>query len=141
MLLEALTASPQISDIDLGSHGHEESLAGAFAAHSLKAQPASRHVPRQNTADCREHEHDRRSVPREPIAGACIEGRAAPAGALGYGRASSTRLNGVSVARRNRVNPASAATSPSRCSPACAPRPRPTSWSSEAGVQISVEAA
>ena len=58
-----------------------------------------------------------------------------------YGRASSTRLNGVSVARRNRVNPASSATARSRSSPAWAPRASPTSWSSEDGVQITVEAA
>jgi hypothetical protein len=39
-------------------------------------------------------------------------------GWLGYFRASSIRLNGVSVARRNRVKPASANTRASRASPA-----------------------
>ena len=57
------------------------------------------------------------------------------------GRASSTRLNGVSVARRKRPNPASAAIAPSRCWPACAPRPSATGWSSDDGVHTSVEAA
>ena len=41
--------------------------------------------------------------------------------AAGYGRASSTRLNGVSVARRKRLKPASSAISRSRASPAWAP--------------------
>ena len=48
-----------------------------------------------------------------------------------YGRASSTRLNGVSVARRKRVKPASSSTSRRRASPACAPSAAPTSWASE----------
>src|SRR2546421_11441894 len=55
------------------------------------------------------------------------------------GRPSNTRLNGVSVARRNVLNPASWATSRSPGSPACAPRAAPTSWDSDAGVQTSVE--
>ena len=42
-------------------------------------------------------------------------------GWLGYFRASSIGLNGVSVARRNRVKPASANTRASRASPAWAP--------------------
>jgi hypothetical protein len=57
-----------------------------------------------------------------------------------YGRASRIRLNGVSVARRTRVNPPCSRTSVSRASPACAPSARPTSWESDAGVQITVEA-
>jgi hypothetical protein len=44
-----------------------------------------------------------------------------------YGRASRIILNGVSAARRNRVNPPSKRTSLKRRSPACAPRARPTS--------------
>ncbi len=56
-----------------------------------------------------------------------------------YGRASKIILNGVSAARRNRVNPAFERTSRRRRSPACAPRARPTSWLSDAGVQIIVE--
>src|SRR5437870_11971083 len=44
-----------------------------------------------------------------------------------YGRASRIRLNGVSVARRNRVNPPCVTTSRKRDSPAWAPRPSPTS--------------
>src|SRR5439155_1717897 len=59
---------------------------------------------------------------------------------LGYGRASSTRLKGVSVARRKRVKPPAVTTSRSLASPACAPSARPTSCASEAGVQIMVEA-
>src|ERR1700729_531517 len=55
------------------------------------------------------------------------------------GRASNTRLNGVSAARRKRVNPPVAVTSRILASPACAPRARPTSWESEAGVHSRVE--
>src|SRR5262249_3319417 len=57
------------------------------------------------------------------------------------GRASRTILNGVSVARRKRVKPPEVTTCRSRVSPACAPRPSPTSWLSDAGVQTIVEAA
>ncbi|MGY3508559.1 hypothetical protein ACVIQY_001534 [Bradyrhizobium sp. USDA 3051] len=56
-------------------------------------------------------------------------------------RASRIRLKGVSAARRKRVSPPSRATLRSLASPACAPSARPTSWSSEAGVQIMVDAA
>ncbi len=56
------------------------------------------------------------------------------------GLASSTKLTGVSAARRNRVNPAPVATSRSLASPACAPSARAPSWSSAFGVQSSVEA-
>ena len=58
-----------------------------------------------------------------------------------YLRASRIKLNGVSVARRNCVKPASSNTSRSRSSPACAPSARPTSCESEFGVQTMVEAA
>jgi hypothetical protein len=44
-----------------------------------------------------------------------------------YGRASRIILNGVSAARRKRVNPPFERTSLMRRSPACAPRARPTS--------------
>jgi len=57
-----------------------------------------------------------------------------------YGLASSTRLNGVWAARRKLVKPPSLTTWRKRASPACAPKARPTSWASEAGVQISVDA-
>src|SRR5262249_23233454 len=40
----------------------------------------------------------------------------------------------------NRVNPPSRMTSVSLASPACAPKPSPTSWSSDVGTQIIVEA-
>src|SRR5262249_53393319 len=43
-----------------------------------------------------------------------------------HGRASRTRLKGVSVARRTRVNPALVSTSPSRFSPAWAPSAPPS---------------
>ena len=66
-------------------------------------------------------------------------GRAEIVGRWVQGRPSSTRLNGVSVARWNVLNPASWATSRSLDSPACAPRAAPTSWDSDAGVQTSVE--
>ncbi len=56
-----------------------------------------------------------------------------------YGLASRIRLNGVSAARRTRLNPASRSTSVSRDSPACAPSARPTSCASEFGVQITVD--
>ena len=56
-----------------------------------------------------------------------------------HGLASRMRLNGVSVARRTRLNPASRSTAASRRSPACAPSPRPTSWASDPGVQITVD--
>jgi predicted MFS family arabinose efflux permease len=59
--------------------------------------------------------------------------------ALGSGRhglASKIMLNGVSVARRNRVKPPSSTiTLLSRCSPACAPSAGPC-WDSETGTQI-----
>ena len=58
-----------------------------------------------------------------------------------YLRASRIRLNGVSVARRKRLNPASANTARRRASPACAPRPSPTSCEREFGVQIMLDAA
>jgi hypothetical protein len=55
-------------------------------------------------------------------------------------RASSTILNGPAVAFRTRVNPPSRMTSVSFVSPACAPKPSPTSWSNDVGTQIIVEA-
>ena len=55
---------------------------------------------------------------------------------IGQARASNTILNGVSAARRNLLKPASFATFFNLPSPACAPSPRPTSWVSEAGVQM-----
>lgn len=58
-----------------------------------------------------------------------------------YGRASRIRLNGVSVARRKRVNPPAVTTCRSRSSPAWAPSANPTSCDSDAGVQIIVDAA
>ena len=83
----------------------------------------------------------RRQLPRR--AGGSAPGRAGPArrhwGWGSYGRASSTRLNGVSAARRTRVKPAVPSTSRRRASPAWAPSARPTSWESELGVHSSVE--
>jgi hypothetical protein len=57
----------------------------------------------------------------------------------GYGLASNTALNGVSLARRKRVRPAWVTTSRIRVSPAWAPSASPTSWDSDAGVQSRVE--
>ena len=54
---------------------------------------------------------------------------------------SSTMLAGVAAARRTWAKPASRQTSVSRFSPACAPRPSPTSCDRELGVQIVHEAA
>ena len=56
-----------------------------------------------------------------------------------HGRASYTRLKGVSAARRKRVKPAAVTTSLILASPAWAPSASPTSWDSEAGVHSSVE--
>src|ERR1700691_1440336 len=67
------------------------------------------------------------------IARACLLAR------FGHGRASNTRLNGVSATRRNRVKPPAVTTSRILASPACAPSASPTSWESDAGVQSSVE--
>jgi hypothetical protein len=57
-----------------------------------------------------------------------------------HGRASNTKLKGVSAARRKRVKPAAVTTLRMRSSPACAPRAAPTSCAREAGVQIMVDA-
>jgi hypothetical protein len=58
-----------------------------------------------------------------------------------YGVSSRMRLTGVCAARRRLVNPASRATLRSRSSPACAPRPSPTSCDNECGVQAMADAA
>jgi hypothetical protein len=50
-----------------------------------------------------------------------------------YGRAPRIRLNGLTVARRTRLNPPCLSTSVTRASPACAPNARLTSWASDAG--------
>jgi hypothetical protein len=57
---------------------------------------------------------------------------------MAYGRASSTMLNGVSVARRTRVNPASERTALSRFSPAW-PKGEPDLLAERTGVQTIVE--
>ena len=68
-----------------------------------------------------------------------VEG-AQTAGRSLQGRASKTRLNGVSAARRNRVKPPSfTITFVSRCSPACAPSAGPC-CASETGTQMSDDA-
>src|SRR5207248_6712865 len=56
-------------------------------------------------------------------------------------RASRIMLKGVSVARRKRLKPPALATSRNLASPAWAPSARPTSWSSDVGVQTMVEPA
>jgi hypothetical protein len=55
------------------------------------------------------------------------------------GLASNTRLNGVSLARRKRLNPPEASTFRSRDSPAWAPKHNPTSCEREHGVHSIVE--
>jgi hypothetical protein len=57
----------------------------------------------------------------------------------GHGRASYTRLTGVSATRRNRVNPALVTSSRVRASPAWAPSACPPSWALAPGVQTSVD--
>lgn len=87
---------------------------------------------RARRARCAPRGRDRpgRGVPRAP-----------PGDTRGanYGRASSTRLAGVSAARRKRDNPACSNTSRSRASPAWPPSASPTSCDSEFGVQKKVE--
>jgi hypothetical protein len=68
-------------------------------------------------ARCLDH-----GAPADPL-----DGNGQVRSGAGQGRASRTRLNGVSAARRNREKPASWTTSPSRVSPACAPSASPTS--------------
>ncbi len=58
---------------------------------------------------------------------------------MSYGLASYTRLNGVWVARRNRVKPAEVTTSLILPSPACAPKHSPTACEREHGVHNRVE--
>ena len=65
--------------------------------------------------------------------------RAGDDGRDAYGLASRMMLNGVSVARRTWVNPASRSTIASWRSPACAPSPSPTSCASDPGVQMTVD--
>ena len=77
-----------------------------------------RRVPVSVGPDARRHRRDRTGPGRS---------RAGRDGRDRHGLASRMRLNGVWVARRTRLNPASRSTSPSRRSPACAPSPRPTS--------------
>src|SRR3954469_25274132 len=60
---------------------------------------------------------------------------------LGQGRTSSTRLKGVSVARRQRLKPASPRISAHSVSPTWLPRPRRPSSASEAGRQMDAELA
>ena len=72
---------------------------------------------------------------------ACNRGTApsGPRSRWDQGRTSKTRLKGVWAARRKRLKPASATTSAILAGPAWAPRARPTSWESEAGVHSRVE--
>ena len=55
-------------------------------------------------------------------------------------RASITMLNGPVNARLTCLKPPARITSDNLASPACAPKPSPTSWSSEVGTQIMVDA-
>ncbi len=72
---------------------------------------------------------------RGPIAGVTLPNVAA------YGVSSRIRLTGVCAARRKLEKPASRATLRRRSSPACAPRPSPTSCDSEFGVHAMADAA
>ena len=61
-------------------------------------------------------------------------------GTISQTLASSTILNGPSVARRTLENPPERITSDNFASPAWAPSPSATSWSREVGTQIMVDA-
>lgn len=61
-------------------------------------------------------------------------------GTISQTLASSTILNGPSVARRTLKNPPERITSDNFASPAWAPSPSATSWSREVGTQIMVDA-
>ncbi len=67
--------------------------------------------------------------------------RRGPCRTTPYFRASRMRLNGVCVARRNRLNPCLLEHRPQPRLPACALSPKPTSCDSEFGVQMKVDAA
>jgi len=58
---------------------------------------------------------------------------------MGHGRASNTRLNGVSAAWRKLLKPPAETTSPIRAGPAWAPSASPTSCDSDAGVHRKVD--
>ena len=92
--------------------------------------PVGRRVPLSVGPDARDHRRGRTGPGRS---------RAGRDGRDRHGLASRMRLNGVWVARRTRLKPASVSSAASRRSPACAPSPRPTSWSSDPGVQITVD--
>ena len=93
-------------------------------------RPAGRRLPLPVGPHARPH---RRGAPGTWRVGAGDDGRGA------YGLASRMMLNGVSVARRTCVNPASRSTVVSCRSPACAPSPSPTSCASDPGVQMTVD--
>ena len=93
-------------------------------------RPAGRRLPLPVGPDSRVH---RRGAPSTWRVGAGDDGCHA------YGLASRMMLNGVSVARRTWLNPASRSTMASWRSPAWAPSPRPTSCASDPGVQITVD--
>ena len=128
-------------DREARQHRQRERLAHALPPHGRavragQRRPALRHRPlllrRAGRAadDPRRRRLPQRAVPagQAPDAGAADRPTARGAGdrqlprVSRYGRISYTRLNGVSAARRNRVNPASAAISRTAASPACAPR-------------------
>lgn len=120
---------------------------------AMAGPPGNRRLPAEHAiADCADITEDDGegpvSAPPEPQVDLAVPStpRAKRDGArvdttVPYFLASRIRLNGVSAARRKRVNPASLNTSRRRGSPACAPSASPTSWDSELGVQIMLEAA
>ena len=135
---------PLSADVDLDALADEldgYSAADCVALLREAALTAMRRIHRRG----RRHGRRRRQGPRD---GPAVAGSGAGRVAAGvrrrplidYGRASSTRLNGVSVARRNRVKPPpSTTTSRSRASPACAPSAGPLR-ARDTGTQIWVEA-
>src|SRR5204862_375959 len=104
----------------------------AYAAATVPGRrgPGGRRVPLSVGPHARGHRRGRTGPGRS---------RAGRDGRDRHGLASRMRLNGVWVARRTLLKPASASKAASRRWPACAPSPRPTSWSSDPGVQITVD--
>src|SRR6185503_13341512 len=110
---------------------HNPKCADRFGHESISHNASSKRVllPRTMPGDARNHKPlaaPDRDLPRYSF--------------TSHGLTSNTRLNGVCVARRNRVSPPFMTTSSSRASPAWAPRAGPL-YAREAGTQIIVDAA
>ena len=135
------TERPVGEAVPTAVEGHDPVVAGQVRDLALP-HPGVDDPPR------REQEHGRlagaEAFPGDPDAVALDNARRVRllrpcAGVRRHGLASNTRLNGVSAARRKRLNPPAETTSRIRASPAWAPSASPTSCESEAGVQRNVE--